>query len=263
MIGRHWIAMLDILGFRQMVETRNLNELVRVVDNLFIASQPRESVLVSQSGERRTTLGHLHFSDTIMLWTPRLDTDESAFNGHAFFHLCGTVNNLIALALVNGVALRGGLAMGECYLDHAKQLAVGKAIINAYLLEQEQEWLGAAVAGEQLGELAVFNDFEDWSGLVSYPVPTKTSSSRALFALDWTHIARLPDKVSQKLWNMNARAATEQALSIGLAAARHEAAYRKWKNAAEFFQHQSRRRPFNFREIHVPVREISKPKKPK
>jgi hypothetical protein len=89
MIGYHWIAMLDILGFRQMVKTRDLHWLVQQVNHLFAAAEPHEVSFMSllDDGRKREgsfTLGHLHFSDTIMLWTPPLNTDDSEFNTHAF-----------------------------------------------------------------------------------------------------------------------------------------------------------------------------------
>jgi hypothetical protein len=251
MIGYHCIAMLDILGFRQLVKTRRLSWLVDQLDFLFAAAEPKEAScgLLSADDrvrERDLTLGHLHFSDTLMLWTPPMDTEDGDFNVLAFSHICNTVANLIALALINGVPLRGGLALGECYINPAKQLAVGQPIVDAYLLEQEQEWLGAAVSTEQLCEPSAYEHLDEGCGLVRYDVPTKTTPSHELFALDWTRIARMPKIVTQKLWKINARSAVERALSEGLAAATQESVYRKWQNAAEFFQSQAQRRPLEF-----------------
>lgn len=248
MIGCHWIAILDILGFRQMVKTRKLYWLVQKMEQLFAAAERRKAFRDSRLADGRVrrrslTLGHLHFSDTIMLWTPPMDPDDGDFNVHAFFQLCNTVADLIALALINGLPLRGGLAVGECYLDAAKQVVVGQAIVNAHLLEQEQEWLGAAVASEQLGELATFEYLEEWSGLIPYRVPTKTASSRKLFAVDWTRIPRMPKIVTQKFWKMDARVAAERALAKGLAGATQEDVSRKWQNAAEFLRVQLQRHP--------------------
>jgi hypothetical protein len=253
MIAHRWIAMLDILGFRQLVKTRQLSWLVRQLDYLFAAAEPKEAScgFLSADGRMRKqnlTLGHLHFSDTLMLWTPPLEAYDHDVNFAAFSHICNTVANLIALALVNGLPLRGGLAFGECYINSAKQLAVGEPIVDAYLLEQEQEWLGAAVSAEQLHEPATSEQLE-WSGLslVRYRVPTKTTLSYELLAVDWTRITRMPDPVTQKLWKINAHSAVEHALSEGLAAATQESAYlRKWQNAVTFLRSQAQRRPLEF-----------------
>jgi hypothetical protein len=195
--------------------------------------------------KRNLKLGYLHFSDTLMLWASALDTDDHDVNIAAFSHICNTVANLIALALVNGLPLRGGLAFGECYINPAKQFAVGEPIVDAYLLEKEQEWLGAAVSAEQLREPATSEQLE-WSGLslVRYRVPTKITLSCELLAVDWTRIARMPEPVTQKIWKINARSAVERALSEGLAAATQESVdLRKWQNAVKFFRSQAQRRP--------------------
>jgi hypothetical protein len=73
-----------------------------------------------------------------MLWASALDTDDHDVNIAAFSHICNTVANLIALALINGLSLRGGLAFGECYINPAKQLAVGEPIVDAYLLDKSK-----------------------------------------------------------------------------------------------------------------------------
>jgi hypothetical protein len=264
-LGHRWIAMLDIAGFRQLVKTRQLSWLMRQLDHLFAAAEPTEASCGFLLGDgrvrkRNLTLGHLHFSDTLMLWTPPLEADDHDVKVAAFSHICNTVANLIALALINGLSLRGGLAFGECYINPAKQLAVGKPIVDAYLLEQEQEWVGAAVSATRFFDPATFDQLE-WCSLVRYRVPTKTPLNYELVAIDWTHIARMPDPLTQKLWKINARSAVERALSDGLAAATsavkrvlsegltpdtEERIYRKWQNTAEFFRSQSQRRPLEF-----------------
>jgi hypothetical protein len=254
MIAHRWVAMLDILGLRQLVKTRQLSWLVRQLAYLFAAAEPKEAscgFLSADGGmrKRNLTLGHLHFSDTLMLWTPPLYAHDHDVNFAAFSHICNTAANLIALALVNGLPLRGGLAFGECYINPANQLAVGGPIANAYLLEKEQEWVGAAVSAEQFRERATSEELES-SGLslVRYRVPTKTTLSCELLAVDWTRIARMPEPVTQKIWKINARSAVERALSEGLAAATQESVYlRKWQNAVNFFRsQQAQRRPLEF-----------------
>lgn len=250
-VGHRWIAMLDILGFRQLVKTRQLSWLVRQLDYLFAAAEPKEAscgfLLANGRVRRRNlTLGHLHFSDTLMLWTPPLDAGDHDVNAAAFSHICNTVANLIALALINGLSLRGGLAFGECYINPAKQLAVGEPIVDAYLLEQEQEWLGASVSAERFFDPAATSDELEGCSLVRYRVPTKTALNYELFAIDWPRIARMPDPLTQKLWKINARSAIERALSEGLKADTEKRVYRKWKNSSEFFQSQAQRRPLEF-----------------
>jgi hypothetical protein len=53
--------------------------------------------------------------------------------------------------------------------------AVGQPIVDAYFLEQEQEWVGAALRGEKFSRFKGLDSFAD--RLVSYAVPTKTRAS--------------------------------------------------------------------------------------
>ena len=246
-IGHRWIAMLDILGFRRMIQTHPLMDLALDVQRLFAAAEPREATYNSLGADGRVrtrslTLGHLHFSDTIMLWTPALNPSDPELNTHVLLHICTSVINLIALALANGIPLRCGIADGKCYIDPAKQIAIGQAIVDAYLLEQSQEWLGAALNARNLGDPATFVNLEPW-GIIDYPVPMKDHAPTGpLLVLDWTSIARMPEGLTHKLWKVNARQSIESALSEGSEQSAETSAHSKWKNAAEFYQLQMQRR---------------------
>jgi hypothetical protein len=199
-----------------------------------------------------------------------MDARDSDFNVFALSHVFTTVGNLIAFALINGLPLRGALAFGECYIDPTKQLAVGQPIVDAYRLEQHQEWLGAAVSADQFREPSKVVPLREGCGIVPYPVPTKTKviPKGQLLALDWTRIPRMPPKVMQSLWKINARSVVEQALSEGLTNARsaleqallkglstkkQRSVYRKWQNTAKFYRVQRQQQPltlFGYRGPH-------------
>ncbi len=61
--GNRYIALIDILGFRSLLNTTPLAEIVRKVEVLLEDSQ-------RYLGSNRRTLGEVHFSDTILIWTP-------------------------------------------------------------------------------------------------------------------------------------------------------------------------------------------------
>ena len=237
--------MLDILGFRRMVQTRRLRELTRDVERLFNAAKPAEAefhfhMADGGLGTESLTLGRLHFSDTIMLWTPRFNPANPDLNAEMFSHICRSVSNLIALALINGIPLRGGLAGGECYIDPVKQIVVGQPIVDAYLLEREQEWLGAAISMQRVRAPSGFGGFGE--PLVQYAVPTKTPvPPDQLLAVDWTGIARMPEAMTRQLWKINARIETERALAEGAKLSEATDFHQKWKNATDFYTVQLQR----------------------
>src|ERR1017187_9421251 len=99
MLSYRWIAMLDILGFRRMVQTRPVEDLALLVERLFNVAQPRDAEFHSSTPgrgwqKRSLKLGHLHFSDTIMLWTPPLHPNDPELNTHMFLNLCQNVAEL-------------------------------------------------------------------------------------------------------------------------------------------------------------------------
>lgn len=244
MIAYRWIALLDILGFRHMLETRSLADVAFLVERLVAAARPRDRELHYAIGRTSKTknlkLGHLHFSDTILLWTPPLHRKDTELNTQLVLNLCQSVANLIGMALINGLPLRGGLAEGECYIDSKKQIVVGQPVVDAYRLEQEQEWIGAALRSEKRPNIHDFDCFADW--LVEYPVPTKKQvTGNQLVAIDWTAFARMPESMTRRFWKMNCRLETEKALFEGTKLAHGTSAHEKWKNTTAFYNVQSKR----------------------
>ena len=45
-----------------------------------------------------------------------------------------------------GFYARGGIALGEMFVDTDRQLFVGKALVEAYEIEKSQDWVGCAVS---------------------------------------------------------------------------------------------------------------------
>lgn len=259
MVAMRCVAMLDILGFSQMVRTTPAERLAREVKHLIAAAEPKNATRVrkTRSGEtreRNLTLASSHFSDTIVLWTPPIQRGDDDFDFHAFCHICQTVANLIAHALINGMPLRGGIAVGECHIGTNPRILVGGAIVDAHLIEQAQQWIGAALETDSIMPGVNADQLEEWAYLVQYTVPLKPEARiTAPLALDWTNLARLPSEVTQKLWGLDLGLAIDQALSRGAAAAEGDDSKVKWHNAMQFLELRRQQRPITFRRIYVGV----------
>ncbi len=256
------VSILDILGFSQMVRTTSAERLAGRVQRLIAAAEPKKATRVRQTGrgktrERNLTLGSFHFSDTIVLWTPPFLRRDDDFNFHAFCHLCTTVANLITHALVNDIPLRGGIAVGECHIGANPTVFVGEAIVDAHLVEQAQEWIGAALEAESVLSGTSAEQLEEWAYLVQHVVPVKPDARiKAPIALDWTHLARLPADVTRKLWGLDLGLGVDQALGRGAAAAGGDDSKRKWENAMRFLQIRRQQRPITLGRIHVAVKAV-------
>jgi len=183
------VAVCDILGFADLVKTQSLDS---VVDNaigwfrkslhhsLHKDSFP-DSVPELQEIESDADVGVAWFSDTVLLYTLR-DDDECVRN------LISTVGWILFETIVTGrTRIRAGISYGEAYIDSSNSLFVGTPIIDAYRLEQSQQWAGAALttnAQNRIPVAARSGQFADW-WLTPYPVPLK-DGPKEMLAVKWT-----------------------------------------------------------------------------
>ncbi len=190
MQGQYTIALCDILGFSDLVERRPL---VRVVKNeiawfskaLYHAVNKEwpENVPSFDEINQNSRVGLAWFSDTILLFT-RKDTDNS------LQELLQILASLIYMSIIEGsTRLRAGIAYGEAFIDPKKAMYVGKPIINAYRMEQQQQWSGAALTkstSERVPEDVRNGGSADWP-IHPYEVPLKDNKTISRLAINWTY----------------------------------------------------------------------------
>lgn len=85
--------------------------------------------------------------------------------------------------------IRAGIAYGDAFIDPKNAMYVGEPIIDAYLLEQQQQWSGAALtksAYERVPEFARKGRFADWP-ILPYNVPLKDNKAISTLAVNWTY----------------------------------------------------------------------------
>jgi hypothetical protein len=205
MKAQYMIAVCDILGFSSLVESNSLDTVVDHVQGWF-----REALYLSihkdaspdKIPQARDFEGHEHigvawFSDTILLYTLK-DNDE------AVRQLIMTVGWLIFLTITSTTRIRGGLSYGEAFIDKENAIFIGNPIVEAYHLEQSQQWAGAALthaACERIPEYARSGNAE-WL-IIPYNVPLKNNTTFDTFAINWTWGIHQPD------WRMEWSMASE------------------------------------------------------
>jgi hypothetical protein len=192
MRGSFTVAVCDILGFSRLVERQPL---AAVVDNAIGWFRKALSHSLLKSGfpsdvPPLTALeGHPHvgvawFSDTILLYTKH-DSDE------AVRELLSTVAWLLFETMLDGVTkIRGGIAHGDAHIDPQNSLYVGTPIIEAYRLEQSQQWSGASLAPTavtRLPEFARTGQYFDW-WVKPWEVPQKNGLPLKTLAVNWNAV---------------------------------------------------------------------------
>jgi hypothetical protein len=120
-----YVAMLDVLGMNTWLEHESARNIAESLDKALAACEPASSGDTSDGTTYGPLIGVTHFSDCIFLWSP----DDS---WSSFVTMCGAVKMVVAVALENGVPLRGAIASGEVVCQPTTLRFVGRAIAEAF-----------------------------------------------------------------------------------------------------------------------------------
>lgn len=164
------IALFDILGFRQLIQTpghASINTLEGFVQ--------RAHDLTGISGESCTgRVAHRIFQDTLVAYT----VDDSPDDLRCLVEYSCAI---IAFSFMGGMYLRGAITTGEVLLS--SYATIGQAFVRAYEMEQAQDWIGGWMDDQCLEGDPI--DLISRHLIVRYPIPLKTGPVRAGWALNW------------------------------------------------------------------------------
>lgn len=152
-----YVAMLDILGFKEYINTapndeiyNTFNELTKIVEEqLDVSIKLGEGAKIIQNElESEQHLNYLIISDTIILWTDKP-------NIVSLNKLLKAVQNIIYRAIGIKILLRGSIVFDDIFVFYNKRKTktinvdasiVGTAIINAYKQSELQDWVGCTIS---------------------------------------------------------------------------------------------------------------------
>jgi hypothetical protein len=188
------IAMLDILGFKNTIE-ENADFLPAVAENNFglLREALNQAMPPEGSSGNTPSFRELHqqkgpgivlFSDTLLLYA-KGDTDDDVRN------FLRTVGEFMFYTIrFAGCRCRGGISYGKMFIDEENSIYIGRPLINAYKLEQEQVWAGVALTWE--AEKRIPEDVKsklpcrnEW-WIARYKVPVKKKGRLEKIVIDWT-----------------------------------------------------------------------------
>ena len=189
------VAMLDLLGFSQIMESESLDEIERrytrtLMSGLTFSGFASIGAFVFDdegnldSGEDLWAVSFGIFSDTVVIY-PR------PLVGQPIRVTCEAVASVIDVALQGDWLFRGGIDFGSFRALPDHNLYIGKALIGAYRLETMQNWAGAIVSeaaqNKYRREIA---EMKEEHLLVEYPVPIKVDSGvveKTCLAVNWCY----------------------------------------------------------------------------
>ena len=182
--GQRFVAFFDLLGFSSWLEADGSLKVftyVRGFLNLMIrASLPGSIVHPDMSVTINSdSIACINFSDSIVFYT----RDDSIECLETILNVSGEFMNVV----ITGPSrmIRGAIAHGEFFADPTANAYVGRALIDAYKLEERQDWLSCSI-GNSVAQLPFFELLKKKypNFIVKALVPLKDSTEYP-FCINW------------------------------------------------------------------------------
>ncbi len=135
---KRFVAFLDILGFKDKVMRSTHEEIYAELNKISTAKRNLEESVnkdIIQSTFNDVDIYIVSFSDSIVLFSK--NDSEDNFN---FFTIA--LIGLFSNAIKNKIAIKGAVAHGLVSLNKSEQIYFGQPIIDAFLLEEDVNFLG-------------------------------------------------------------------------------------------------------------------------
>lgn len=184
--GKRFVAFFDLLGFGAWVESSGSKEVftyVRGFLNLMVRSSLPGSVVHEDMSVdiEESNIGYINFSDSVVFYS----RDDSYDCLKTMLFVCGEFMNIVICGPSR--MLRGAIARGEFYVDPEVNAYVGQALIDAYRLEERQDWLGLSLH-ESVERLPDFNRaLDDHKGFIVRSLVPLLKSEDKPYCINWAN----------------------------------------------------------------------------
>jgi len=185
--GKRFVAFFDILGFGSWVESEGSKKVftyVRGFLNLMVRSSlPGSTVHQDMSVDiQKSDIGYINFSDSIVFYS----RNDSYHCLKAMLTVCGEFMNIVICGPSR--MLRGAIAHGEFYADPKANAYVGESLIDAYKLEEDQDWLGLSLH-DSVEVVKYFQQaLNEHNGyIVRSLVPLRSNSNKKPYCINWAN----------------------------------------------------------------------------
>lgn len=164
--GNCWVAYLDILGFKNMLEESRMTVSKASAGrrpmhlDLFVKNHYGDVLDAIQRGNEwcRDMVSIAWFSDSFILFSH----DDTLKSFGATIYSAGA---FFGEAVCREMPLRGALSFGEFYADVEKGIFLGLALIDAYEYAEAQDWIGLVITP---GAHKAYEQLQDSANLLSH-----------------------------------------------------------------------------------------------
>jgi hypothetical protein len=185
-----FVLYLDIMGFKERVTKVEISKLEKQLKKFKTKNEQLKPLLEkSNTDPKETLIDMAQFSDSIVLVTVGDTLDD-------LNRICKAAVILMQTGLETGFALRGAMAKGEMIFDKENQLFFGKALVDAYLLEEELCYYGIVFhesMEEKVIEIGKSPDFKKYIPIEDIDIPLKKGKSKH-YHIAWHKMNKKLDK---------------------------------------------------------------------
>lgn len=133
---KRFVAFLDLLGFKDKVMRKSHSEIYEELSKISkIKELIENNSLKQQKKFKDCDVYVVSFSDSIVVFSK-----NDSFENFEYFLI--VIRALFSNSIKEKIALKGGMAYGEVSLNKAEQIYFGQPIIDAYLIEEDVNYLG-------------------------------------------------------------------------------------------------------------------------
>jgi hypothetical protein len=132
-----FVAFIDILGFKNMVDRMEHDELYRKLQQLAIFLDEVVRPDLKKMGEQFSGVDVrvTNFSDSIIVFS-KSNTPED------FLVITYALKFIFCKAIETEIPLKGAMSYGKCTVNQSRKIYFGKSIIDAYQTEEQVKYLG-------------------------------------------------------------------------------------------------------------------------
>lgn len=193
-----FVAFLDILGFKDLVSRNTHNQIYEQLSEISKIKKLLENLDPEVKSSQKIEDAEIYivsFSDSIVIFSK----NDSPNN---FKYFLVAVRWLFAKTIENGIPLKGAIAHGEISLNKSEQIYFGQPIIDAYLIEEDVNYLGV-VAHNSINKYIYENDKiieNSYINKILFDIKTPLKSGSIEHTnVNWFNKINFGDEVAKKI----------------------------------------------------------------
>lgn len=191
------IAILDMLGVKGIWTRMEPNEIIKKWSYLSEALEKNVnnfSKLCNVNGDQKIIYNYQTFSDTILIYT-------ESFSFQSLLNVACIIGDLFALAIENGILLRGAISAGDYY--YSENMIIGPGIDDAAEWYETSNWAGihftpktSFFIDHQLQDGNLGSDYI-YTIIMKYDVPLKKVGRMRVWTVSWPKIYLKLDEIGK------------------------------------------------------------------